>query len=72
VLGTGNGDGTEGAYQGRVLGTYLHGPALVRNPGLADLLLSWAAGQLPPLPPEAEALAHRLRDERLAAVTAAD
>ena len=39
TLGTGNGDGTEGAYAGRVLGTYLHGPALVRNPGLADLLL---------------------------------
>lgn len=71
-LGIGNGDGTEGAYQGRVLGTYLHGPALVRNPGLADLLLTWAAGQLPPLPPEAEMLAHRLRDERLAAVATTD
>ena len=45
TLGTGNGDGTEGAYAGRVLGTYLHGPALVRNPGLADLLLHWAAGR---------------------------
>jgi CobQ-like glutamine amidotransferase family enzyme len=69
-LGTGNGggDGTEGAYQGRVLGTYLHGPALVRNPGLADLLLYWAAGPLPPLPPQAEELAARLRAERLAAV----
>jgi CobQ-like glutamine amidotransferase family enzyme len=54
-----------------VLGTYLHGPALVRNPGLADLLLTWALGQqLPPLPPEAEALALRLRDERLTAVAA--
>ncbi|MBO0839149.1 MAG: glutamine amidotransferase [Actinobacteria bacterium] len=71
LLGVGNGDGTEGAYQGRVLGTYLHGPALVRNPGLADLLLTWAAGRLPPLPPEAEMLANRLRDERLAAVTPA-
>jgi lipid II isoglutaminyl synthase (glutamine-hydrolysing) len=69
-LGTGNGDGTEGAYAGRVLGTYLHGPALVRNPGLADLLLSWAVGPLPPLPPQAEELAHRLRDERLSAVNA--
>ena len=69
-LGTGNGggDGTEGAYQGRVLGTYLHGPALVRNPGLADLLLFWAAGALPPLPPQAEELANQLRAERLAAV----
>src|ERR1700756_4263306 len=41
VTGVGNGDGTEGAYAGKVLGTYLHGPALVRNPGLADMLLGW-------------------------------
>lgn len=66
-LGTGNGDGTEGSYAGRVLGTYLHGPALVRNPNLADLLLYWAVGPLPPLPPQAEELANRLRAERLAA-----
>jgi lipid II isoglutaminyl synthase (glutamine-hydrolysing) len=70
TLGTGNGDGTEGAYQGRVVGTYLHGPALVRNPALADLLLTWAAGPLAPLPPEAEELAARLREERLAATSA--
>jgi hypothetical protein len=70
VTGVGNGDGTEGAYAGRVLGTYLHGPALVRNPGLADLLLFWAVGQLPALPPGSEELALRLRDERLAAVSA--
>jgi lipid II isoglutaminyl synthase (glutamine-hydrolysing) len=68
ALGTGNGDGTEGAYAGRVLGTYLHGPALVRNPNLADLLLYWAAGPLPPLPQQAEELANQLRAERLAAV----
>lgn len=69
VAGTGNGDGTEGAYAGRVAGSYLHGPALVRNPALADLLLSWAAGgQLPPLPDGTEELAQRLRAERLAAV----
>jgi lipid II isoglutaminyl synthase (glutamine-hydrolysing) len=67
-IGIGNGDGTEGAYAGRVLGTYLHGPALVRNPGLADLLLSWAVGPLPPLPPQAEELAMRLRQERLTAL----
>jgi CobQ-like glutamine amidotransferase family enzyme len=51
-----------------VLGTYLHGPALARNPGLADLLLSWAVGQLGPLDPDAEEWASRLRAERLAAV----
>jgi len=68
TLGVGNGDGTEGAYAGRVLGTYLHGPVLARNPGLADLLLGWAAGPLPPIDPAAEEWARRLRDERLAAV----
>ena len=69
VLGVGNGDGTEGAYAGRVLGTYLHGPALVRNPGLADLLLTWAAGPLPPIGDADEVWTRRLRAERLAAVT---
>jgi CobQ-like glutamine amidotransferase family enzyme len=70
VAGVGNGDGTEGAVAGRVVGTYLHGPVLVRNPGLADLLLTWAAGTLPPMPPEHEAWTTRLRTERLAAVSA--
>jgi CobQ-like glutamine amidotransferase family enzyme len=68
LTGVGNGDGTEGAYAGRVLGTYLHGPALVRNPGLADLLLTWAVGQLPPLAPADEGWAQQLREQRLAAV----
>jgi CobQ-like glutamine amidotransferase family enzyme len=66
--GVGNGDGTEGAFAGRVLGTYLHGPALARNPGLADLLLSWAAGPLTPIDPADEELAARLRAERFAAM----
>ncbi len=76
TLGVGNGDGTEGAYSGRVLGTYLHGPALVRNPGLADLLLGWAASPgptivpLPPIPDAEEEWAKRLRAERLSAVGA--
>ena len=68
LTGVGNGDGTEGAYAGRVLGTYLHGPALVRNPGLADLLLGWIAGPLPPIDPRQEELVLGLRRERLAAV----
>jgi lipid II isoglutaminyl synthase (glutamine-hydrolysing) len=70
AAGIGNGDGTEGAYAGRVLGSYLHGPALVRNPALADLLLGWAAGPLPELPAADEEWGRRLRDERLAAVSA--
>jgi lipid II isoglutaminyl synthase (glutamine-hydrolysing) len=68
LVGVGNGDGTEGAYAGRVLGTYLHGPALVRNPGLADLLLSWVTGPLRPLDPADEQWTLRLREQRLAAV----
>jgi CobQ-like glutamine amidotransferase family enzyme len=71
TLGVGNGDGTEGAYAGKVLGTYLHGPALARNPGLADLLLSWAVGPLQPLSPMAEEWARQLRAERLGATASA-
>jgi CobQ-like glutamine amidotransferase family enzyme len=73
TVGTGNGDGTEGAYSGRVLGTYLHGPVLVRNPGLADLLLGWAVNRgatqdpLPPVPDGDEEWVRQLRAERLAA-----
>ncbi|HKY77893.1 MAG TPA: glutamine amidotransferase [Acidimicrobiia bacterium] len=48
-VGVGNGDGTEGAIGGRVVGTYLHGPVLARNPALADMILSWFAGELEPL-----------------------
>lgn len=69
-MGVGNGDGTEGAYAGRILGTYLHGPALVRNPSLADLLLSWVVRPLPPLSDADEEWARRLRSERLAATAA--
>lgn len=66
--GNGGGTGVDGAVSGRVLGTYLHGPVLARNPALADLLLTWAVGDLEPIDdrePDA------LRAERLAAVAAA-
>jgi lipid II isoglutaminyl synthase (glutamine-hydrolysing) len=68
VAGIGNGvdDGTEGAVQGHTLATYLHGPALVRNPAMADLLLGWAIGK--GLPPMEEPLVDALRAERLSAV----
>ena len=50
VHGVGNGaTPTDGAVQGHVLGTYMHGPALARNPELADLLLHWVIGE--PLAP---------------------
>lgn len=64
VVGHGNdgGDGTEGIVSGKVVGTYLHGPVLARNPALADYLLSSVLGPLDPLEePEVE----DLRKERL-------
>ncbi|HUY63853.1 MAG TPA: MurT ligase domain-containing protein [Acidimicrobiales bacterium] len=62
--GVGNGDGTEGARCGSVVGTYLHGPVLARNPALADFLLGLAIGtDLAPLDDEEE---QALRAERLA------
>jgi lipid II isoglutaminyl synthase (glutamine-hydrolysing) len=68
LAGTGNGDGhTEGAVSGSVVATYMHGPVLVRNPGLADHLLSTATGALPPVDDE---LVERLRGERLRAALA--
>src|SRR5204862_2903960 len=40
-IGSGNngGDGTEGCVQGGVVGTYLHGSLLPKNPHLADYLI---------------------------------
>ena len=64
--GAGNraGDGFDGAVQGTVIATYMHGPCLARNPELADLLLSNVVGKLTPLElPEVESL----RRERLRA-----
>ncbi|MBK8445496.1 MAG: glutamine amidotransferase [Micropruina sp.] len=62
-IGIGNGvDGTEGAVQGRVIGTYPHGPVLARNAALADHVLSTALDrELQPLErPEIDEL-HRQR-----------
>ncbi|MBV8303335.1 MAG: glutamine amidotransferase [Acidimicrobiia bacterium] len=61
-VGNGGGDNSEGAVSGRVLATYMHGPALARNPALADLLLSWTVGDLEPLD---DADVEDLRAERL-------
>ncbi len=64
--GVGNrvGDGIDGAVQGSVVATYLHGCCLARNPELADHLLAAVVGPLAPLElPEVTLL----RRERLAA-----
>ena len=74
-IGNGGGGGSEGAWAGRVLGTYLHGPVLARNTALADLLLGWALA--PADAPEGTGVALEplddyeelaLRSERLEAV----
>lgn len=67
VSGHGNDgvSGVEGAVQQRVIGTYLHGPLLPKNPWVADTLLEWgldhagAPGELEPLD---DTLADRARE----------
>jgi CobQ-like glutamine amidotransferase family enzyme len=73
VHGVGNGDGTgsEGAWSNRVIGTYLHGPVLPRNPVLADLLLGWAIGADGPLDRLEDVEEQILRAERTAAAPSA-
>jgi lipid II isoglutaminyl synthase (glutamine-hydrolysing) len=66
VKGFGNrsGDGIDGAVQGSIVASYMHGPCLARNPALADLLLARVVGELAPLDLDEVAL---LRRERLGA-----
>lgn len=68
VTGHGNNDrdGGEGAVDGHVVGTYLHGPLLPKNPWFADVVLGWALEHatgtrpaLEPLPDDLEEAAHR-------------
>jgi CobQ-like glutamine amidotransferase family enzyme len=61
----GNGEGGAGAVLGSVVATSRPGPALARNPALADLLLRRVVGDLAPLDDSEE---HELRRERLAAL----
>jgi CobQ-like glutamine amidotransferase family enzyme len=67
VTGNGNNgsDGHEGFIQGGVIGSYLHGSLLPKNPHLADHLIRGAlkrrgAGELSPLDDSAELAAHEL------------
>ncbi len=72
TAGVGNDGTTEGAWAGHVIGTYMHGPGLARNPRLADLLLAWAVGVDPSqLAPIDDTWPERLRAERFQALTAA-
>ncbi|EST22401.1 glutamine amidotransferase [Streptomycetaceae bacterium MP113-05] len=66
--GNGTGDGTEGAWQDTVFGTYMHGPVLARNPLIADLLIKLAL-DVNALPPVDDRWYEALRGERIAAAT---
>ncbi|MFD9357320.1 type 1 glutamine amidotransferase [Streptomyces sp. NPDC060031] len=66
--GNGTGDGTEGAYNDTVFGTYMHGPVMARNPQIADLLLKLAL-DVNALPPIDDRWYEALRAERIAAAT---
>jgi lipid II isoglutaminyl synthase (glutamine-hydrolysing) len=75
-IGTGNGgdpptDGAVGTVgEGRVVGTWLHGPVVPRNSDLADLLLAWALriepAELEPLGDGESRFAELVRSERIA------
>ena len=45
-VGDGNQSPSDGAIQGQVIGSWLHGPLLPRNPAVADLLLRWVRPEL--------------------------
>lgn len=65
TVGHGNGvEDVDGVLADHLLGTYLHGPALPRNPALADHLLGWVLGE-DALTPIDDRLVDRLHDERL-------
>ncbi|MCX4803000.1 type 1 glutamine amidotransferase [Streptomyces sp. NPDC058682] len=66
--GNGTGDGTEGAYNDTVFGTYMHGPVMARNPQIADLLLKLAL-DVNALPAIDDRWYEALRAERIAAAT---
>jgi lipid II isoglutaminyl synthase (glutamine-hydrolysing) len=63
LVGHGNNgcDGHEGAREGKVVGTYLHGPVLAANAWFADWLISMALslGRLPLLEDDLERLVHQ-------------
>jgi CobQ-like glutamine amidotransferase family enzyme len=71
-FGNDGASGYEGCRVARAIGTYLHGPLLPRNPGLADWLLARALAHattsepsaLEPLADELEAAAFRVSAER--------
>ncbi|MBU6216183.1 MAG: glutamine amidotransferase [Acidobacteria bacterium] len=58
-------DRTDGVVHGSLVGTYLHGPVLARNPALADHLLARVVGELGPIDDDLAAHLHRARLDSL-------
>lgn len=71
TFGNNGEDGFEGVHQGNLIGTYLHGPLLPKNPQVADYLIARAfdrrgdALELAPLDDAIELEANRVMAERL-------
>jgi CobQ-like glutamine amidotransferase family enzyme len=68
LRGTGNSERArvDGVLTRSIVGTYMHGPVLARNPRLADHLIEVATGiTLPPLGPGEEGEIESLRAERV-------
>lgn len=71
TFGNNGRDGFEGVHQGNLIGTYLHGPLLPKNPQVADHLLKAAferrgdAVELAPLDDEVELTANAVMRKRL-------
>lgn len=71
TFGNNGEDGFEGVHQGNLIGTYLHGPLLPKNPQVADYLISRAfdrrgdALELVPLDDAVELEANRVMAKRL-------
>ena len=63
-VGNGLGSGVDGVVTTQIVGTYMHGPALVRNPDLADWILERKLGKLAPI---SAPIFDQLHDERVAA-----
>jgi CobQ-like glutamine amidotransferase family enzyme len=73
LVGSGNNgdDGYEGVVSGTVIGTYMHGSLLPKNPHLTDHILEMAlrhknpSAELAPLAAEEEMAAHRAVSDRI-------
>ena len=59
----------DGAVTDQIIATYMHGPALVRNPKLADFFLTRKLGELAPINGELDLIFTELHDSCVARVS---